>query len=306
MSTDVRLFEVAPRDGLQNEDAILSTHDKLALVDGLVRAGYRDIEVTSFVRATYIPQLADAEALIRALPKVDGVRYWCLVPNMRGLERALSAGVTHVATFLSSSETHNRKNLNRTVRESLDGLRSVIATAQAEDVQVRAYISTVFGCVYEGEIPIERTEDIASELLSAGANELALGDTAGMGHPALVKDSLAHLQNAGFDLNQISLHFHDTLGTALANVYAAYEVGARAFDGAVSGTGGCPYAPGAAGNVASQDMVNLFNRLGVHTGIDLEVLSETGQFLEDALGHPLPGRYHAYWQGREARKIRSA
>ncbi len=302
----VRLFEVAPRDGLQNEETILSTQDKLALIDGLIRSGYRDIEVTSFVRPRYIPPLADAEALISGLPDLEGVRYWSLVPNRRGLERALTAGVRNVATFLSSSETHNRKNVNRTVRESLDELREVIATAKAEGVEVRAYISTVFGCVYEGEIPIERTEDIALELLGAGADHLALGDTAGMGHPALVKSSLAHLQRKGIGLDRISLHFHDTLGTALANVYAAYEVGARAFDGAVSGTGGCPYAPGAAGNVASQDMVNLFDRLGVETGIDLEVLSETGQFLEDVLGHPLPGRYHAYWQGREARKIRSS
>ena len=304
--SSVRLFEVAPRDGLQNEEAVLSTDDKLVLIDGLIRAGYKDIEATSFVRASYIPQLADADELMRRLPKVEGVRYWCLVPNMRGLERAIDAGATHIATFLSSSETHNRKNVNRTVRESLDGVKAVIGTARSHGLQVRAYISTVFGCVYEGEIPIERTEFIAAELIAAGAHHLALGDTAGMGHPELVKSSLAHLQAEGIALDQISLHFHDTLGTALANVYAAYEVGARAFDGSVSGTGGCPYAPGAAGNVASQDMVNLFDRLGVHTGIDLEVLSQTGQFLEEVLGHPLPGRYHAYWQGREARKIRSA
>jgi len=302
----VRLFEVAPRDGLQNEDAILSTEDKLTLIEGLVRAGYRDIEATSFVRPSAIPQLADAAEVIRGLPPVPGVRYWSLVPNMRGFERALAAGVTHVATFLSSSETHNQKNLNRTVRQSLDGIGEVIAAARAEKVEVRAYISTVFGCVYEGEIPLSRTKAIATELLDYGADHLALGDTAGMGHPALVKECLSDLTGHGVPMDKISLHFHDTLGTALANVYAAYEVGARAFDGSASGTGGCPYAPGAAGNVASQDMVNLFDRLGVDTGVDLEILCETGQFLEDALGHPLPGRYHAYWQGREARRIGSA
>jgi hydroxymethylglutaryl-CoA lyase len=299
------LFEVAPRDGLQNEATLLSTDEKLALIDGLVRSGFQDIEVTSFVRPSSIPQLADASEVIQRLPARDSVRYWSLVPNMRGLERALEAGVTHVATFLSSSETHNQKNVNRSVRESLDGLREVIDTARSENVEVRAYISTVFGCVYEGEIPLSRTQTIASELLSFGANYLALGDTAGMGHPRLVEACLGALEGQGIGLDRLSLHFHDTLGTALANVYAAFQCGARAFDGSVSGTGGCPYAPGAAGNVASQDMVNLFERLGVDTGIDLAVLSETGQFLEDALGHPLPGRYHAYWQGREARRIRS-
>jgi len=299
------LFEVAPRDGLQNEATRLSTDAKVELIAGLVRAGFRDIEATSFVHPSAIPQLADAEALIRRLPRDDGVRYWCLVPNLRGLERAVSAGVTHVATFLSSSETHNRKNVNRTVRQSLDGLKAVISAARSENIAVRAYISTVFGCVYEGEIPLERTLKIANELLSFGADHLALGDTAGMGHPALVRACLSGLESEGIGLDRISLHFHDTLGTALANVYAAYEVGARAFDGSTSGTGGCPYAPGAAGNVASQDMVNLFHRLGVDTGVDLERLCETGQFLEDALGHPLPGRYHAYWQGREARRTGS-
>lgn len=301
MAESVRLYEVVLRDGLQNEAAVLPTAAKIDIARRLVQAGFKDIEVTSFVRPRWIPQLADAADVVRGLPEAPGVRYWALVPNQVGLDRALEVGIGHVATFLSASETHNQKNVNRTVRESLEGLRRVVQTAKSEGLSVRSYVSTVFGCEYEGDVPVERSLDLATQLLDAGADEIALGDTTGMGHPAQVIEVLSRFVDAGIPLNRIALHFHDTRGTALANVWAAWTFGVRSFDGSVSGVGGCPYAPGAAGNACTQDMLYVFDRMGVHTGVDLEATCAVGDRLEDLLGRPLPGRYHRYWQGARKR-----
>ena len=307
MTAAVRIHEVCLRDGLQNEAEVVPTQDKLRILNGLVEAGFTDIEVTSFVRPRWVPQLADASELIAQLPQVEGVRYWALVPNQRGLERALESGIGHICTFLSASETHNRKNVNRTVRESLASLTEVIHTAKSEGLQVRGYISTVFGCPYEGDVDPHRTIDLAHRRLETGADYIALGATTGRGHPEQVKAILGLLTADGIPMEKLALHFHDTRGTALANVYAAWQMGARHFDGSISGVGGCPYAPGAAGNVCTQDLLHVFDRMDVRSGADLERACEVGQTLEEVLGRTLPGRYHQYWQGkRERRQARSA
>ena len=299
-SDAVRIYEVSPRDGLQNELSVVRTEDKVALITRLADAGLRDIEVTSFVRPQWIPQLSDAAEVLAQLPRREGVRYWALVPNLRGLERAIETGVGCVATVLSASETHNKKNLNRTRRESLAGLREVIALARAEELQVRGYISTVFGCPYEGPVPIAETVRLSLELLEAGAHELALGDTTGMGNPAQVIAVVEALRAAGVPLSAIGLHMHDTRGSALANVLAGYQVGVRTFDGSVAGVGGCPYAPGASGNAASDDLVHMFEAMGADTGVELDAMAEAGVFLAEALGRDLPGRYHRFHLGARA------
>ncbi|MEN0064361.1 MAG: hydroxymethylglutaryl-CoA lyase [Myxococcota bacterium] len=313
---DVRLYEVCLRDGLQNEEVVLSTEQKVAIAAALVQAGFKDIEVTSFVRPRWVPQLADAAEVVRQLPAAEGVRYWALVPNVVGLDRALESGIQHIATFLSASETHNRKNVNRTVKESLAGLHKVIPQAKSEGLAVRSYISTAFGCPFEGAVDPERVLAIAQDLLDEGADTIALGDTTGMGHPTQVEEILQRFVDAGIELDQIALHFHDTRGTALANVAAAWRFGARQFDGSVSGVGGCPYAPGAAGNATTQDLIHFFERLegkqevpegmGPRTGVDLEAVSLIGLELEEALGRPLTGRYHEFWKGHRDRQQRSA
>jgi hydroxymethylglutaryl-CoA lyase len=296
----VNIYEVSPRDGLQNEPTILSTDEKVALIEGLVSAGVKDIEVTSFVRPSWIPQLADAAELVARLPAVEDVRYWGLIPNRRGLERAIDCGLTHVATFLSASETHNQKNLNRTQRETLAAQGEVIRSAKAEGLTVRAYISTVFGCPYEGDVSMAKTSQLAATLMDAGADIVVLGDTIGMAHPNLVRDTIEHVASSGIPLERTALHMHDTRGTAVANVVAGLQAGIRTFDGAIAGVGGCPYAPGAAGNAATEDLIAVLEAMGWHTGVDLAVASETGAFLASALGRDLPGRMHqVYLANRE-------
>ena len=303
----IRVYEVTPRDGLQNEPTVVPTEAKVELVQRLVAAGYTDIEVTSFVRPSWIPQLADGPAVFQQLPPPpDGVRYWALIPNRRGLERALDCGVGHVATFMSASETHNRKNLNRTRRESLAGLEAVIGEACAEGLTVRAYLSTVFGCPYEGDVDPASTVELAATLRRFGASEIALGDTTGMGNPAQVQRIVAMMVDAGIPVSSLSLHMHDTRGTALANYLAGYQAGIRVFDGSTAGVGGCPYAPGAAGNAASEDLVHMFEAMGVQTNVDLEKASAAGVFLAGVLGRELSGRYHRYHLGATARKADKA
>jgi hydroxymethylglutaryl-CoA lyase len=306
MSDRVRIHEVSLRDGLQNEPDVVPTATKLQHLDRLLAAGFTDIEVTSFVRPRWVPQLADAADVARSLPEAPGVRFWALVPNPVGLDRALDAQMRHVATILSASETHNQKNVNRTVAESMAGLRQVIRTAVAEGVTVRAYVSTVFGCPYEGPVDPRRTLDLALELLALGAEEIALGDTIGAGTPRQVREILGFLVDGGLPLERTACHFHDTRGTALLNAWVAYEFGVRTFDGSVGGVGGCPYAPGAAGNVASEDLAYLFQESGVETGIDLESACLAGEFMENVLGRRLPGRYLHNWQGQRERAARRA
>ena len=303
----VRIYEVSPRDGLQNESVVVPASDKVELIRRLESAGVSDIEVTSFVKPSWIPQLADAREVIASLhtlasdPTLDSdVRFWALIPNRRGLERSIDSGVKHIATFMSASETHNKKNLNRTRRESLAGLADVIGTAKDSDQTVRAYLSTVFGCPYEGHVPVENTVQMALELMSHGADEIALGDTTGMGHPGQVLEVIDALTSAGIPVERIALHMHDTRGTALANVLAGFQAGVRTFDGSVAGVGGCPYAPGASGNAASDDLVHLFEAMGETTGIDIQALASAGVFLSERLGRKLPGRYHRYHLGSSA------
>lgn len=295
MADAVRLFEVSLRDGLQNESAVVSTETKLRVLHALVAAGLRDIEVTSFVRPDLLPQLADASAVVAGLPVGTEARFWALVPNLRGFERALAAGVRCVSTVLSASESHNQRNVNATVRESLQGLRRVVADARVEGLAVRSYVSTAFGCPYEGDVDPSRVVDLALALREAGAHEIALGDTVGVGTPRQVVGLVERLVDAGLPIDALALHLHDTLGMAAANAWAAFEVGVRAFDGAVAGVGGCPYAAGAAGNACTQDLAYLFGRAGVATGVDLPLLGMAGALLEVALGRELPGRVHR-WQ----------
>lgn len=295
---DVQIFEVSPRDGLQNEATFVATEDKVAHIERLVAAGVTDIEVTSFVRPRWIPALADAEAVVERLPMVEGVRYWGLVPNQRGFDRARSSGISNICTFLSSSETHNAKNVNRTINESVSAVSRVIRSAADEGLGVRAYISTVFGCPYEGDVSVEAPLRIAQSMFDAGADVVVLGDTTGMALPGQVRRVLGRFADAGVDLGRVALHAHDTRGTALVNVFAAYQAGIRRFDGSVGGIGGCPYAPGASGNAATEDLVYLFHGLGLSTGVGLDELAATATEMEAILGRALPGRFLAWWKGQ--------
>lgn len=299
--SSVRIYEVSPRDGLQNEAAVVPTAGKAGLIARLVAAGVADVEVTSFVRPRWIPQLADAAELVAMLPRDTDARFWGLVPNRVGLERALESGIGGIATFMSASETHNKKNVNRTVRESLAGIEEVLGVAKEEGLRTRGYISTVFGCPYEGDVAVEASLAIAQRLLAAGADEIVLGDTTGMGTPLQVERTIAAMVDGGIPLDQLAVHFHDTRGTALANALTAWRVGIGTFDASVAGIGGCPYAPGAAGNLATEDLAYMFEQMGVATGIDLDALAEAGHYAAELLGRELPGRYHQYHRGAARR-----
>jgi len=288
---EVLICEVGPRDGLQNEPETLPTAVKRELVERLVRTGLRRIEITSFVSPRWIPQLADGEALAASLARPDGVVYSALVPNARGYERFSGVGGLGVAAvFASASETHNRKNVNRSIAAQLEEIRLVSERAHADGVRVRAYVSTVCGCPYEGEVALRAVVELAERLLDLGADEISLGDTIGIGHPRQVRELVAAVA-AEIPLDRVALHMHDTYGRALANVQAGYEAGVRAFDASLGGLGGCPYAPGASGNVATEDVLDLFERAGVRTGVELDALVDTTQWLQDEiLRRPLPGR----------------
>jgi len=294
MGQTLRLYEVSLRDGLQNEPMTVSTADKLAHLHALVAAGFKDIEVTSFVRPDWIPQLQDAAEMIAGLPSADGVRFWALIPNVRGLERALEADVRHVATFISASESHNLKNVNRSVEASMEGLAKVIPQAKAAGCRVRSYVSTAFGCPFEGTTDPVRVVEMAVRLRALGADTIALGDTIGSGHPDQVRALIAALVASGVPIEAIAVHLHDTRGTALANAYAAWQAGVRELDGAIGGIGGCPYAPGAAGNAASEDLAQMFAAMGVETGVDLGVACAAAARMSQVLGRELPGRYYRY------------
>jgi len=298
------IYEVGPRDGLQNEPETVATEHKLALIDGLARAGLRRIEVGSFVSPKWIPQLADAEALTAALPPHPGVRYSALVPNLKGYERlrAAGGGVSVAAVFLSASETHNRKNVNCSIAEGLERVAPVAERARADGLGLRAYVSTVCGCPYEGEVAPAAVVSLTRRLLELGATEISLGDTIGVGHPRQVQ-ALVRAVAGEAPLERIALHLHDTFGRALANVQAGYEAGVRTFDASLGGLGGCPYAPGASGNVATEDVVDLFERAGIATGIDQGRLVDTTHWLEqDVLKRPLPGRVYRARLGERRRR----
>ncbi len=288
----VSVYEVSPRDGLQNEKATVPLGDKLRLIEALAAAGLRRIEATSFVSPKWIPQLADADDVARAvMARPSDITYSALVPNARGLERARSAGMKEIAVFISASETHNQKNVNKSIKDTLAAFEDTIGPARAAGMRVRGYLSTVWGCPYEGEVDPKRVLEITKQLLAMGCYQIALSDTIGVGTPRQTKNIVA-MALAEVPQEAVALHMHDTRGTALANILAALEMGIRNFDASVGGLGGCPYAPGAAGNVATEDLVYMLDGMGIETGVDLGRLVEAGRVAESIVGRPLPGKVH--------------
>ena len=291
LPTRVSVYEMSPRDGLQNESAQVATHAKVRLVDALVDAGISRIEVGSFVAPKWVPQMADADEVCRMIDRRPGVTYAGLCPNARGLERALAAKVDEIAVFVSASETHNSKNVNKTIAQTLNAFESVIGPAVEHGLRVRGYVSTMWGCPYEGDVDPRRGLGLAKHLLGAGCYQVSLGDTIGVGTPVQTQQIL-DLFTADLRVEQIALHLHDTRGTALANVLVGLQAGITTFDASVAGLGGCPYAPGAAGNLATEDLVYTLHGMGIETGIDLDKLWQAGQVAEAIVGRELPGKVH--------------
>ncbi|HEY9253783.1 MAG TPA: hydroxymethylglutaryl-CoA lyase [Stenotrophomonas sp.] len=283
MSDFVRVVEVGPRDGLQNEKTQVATADKIALVDRLSATGLRTIEATSFVSPRWVPQLADAAEVFAGIQRRPGVAYPVLVPNEQGYERALAAGVSEVAVFTAASEAFNRANTNAGIDESIERFRPILARAAQEGIKVRGYVSTVLGCPYQGQVPVAAVVDVARRLHTLGCYEISLGDTIGVGTPSQARRMLAAVAGE-VPMAALAVHFHDTYGQALANIAACLEQGVRVVDSAVSGAGGCPYARGASGNVASEDVVYMLHGMGIDTGIDLQALAATGRWLAGLLG----------------------
>jgi hydroxymethylglutaryl-CoA lyase len=287
----VSVYEVGPRDGLQNEPASVTTVNKLRLIESLAASGLTRIEATSFVAPRWIPQLADADDLARLLRPIDGVTYSALCPNARGLERARGARIPEIAVFISASETHNRRNVNKSTAETLELFRSFVPDAVALGMRVRGYVSTTWGCPYEGEIDPRRALAIARELVQMGCYQISLGDTIGVGTPLQTKRIL-DIMLAELTAPQLALHMHDTRGQALANVVVGLEKGIRTFDAAIGGLGGCPFAPGATGNLATEDLVYMLDGMGIATGVNLAKLWHAGKIAEAMVHRPLPGRVH--------------
>jgi hydroxymethylglutaryl-CoA lyase len=285
--TDVRVYEVGPRDGLQNEADPIPTDAKVRFIQLLADAGLREIEATSFVSPRAIPQLADADELMARLERRPGVRYPVLVPNERGLARAEAAGADAICVFTAASEAFTAHNINMTIAESIDAFRPVIARAREHGWWTRGYVSTAFGCPYQGEVGEAAVVGVARQLVELGVDELSIGDTIGVAVPADVHRVVGALTKAGIGTERLAMHFHDTRGTALANVAAALELGVRCFDASTGGTGGCPYAPGAAGNLATEDLVYLLDRQGMSHGVDLDRLLAAARHISDTLGRPL-------------------
>lgn len=286
----VSIVEVGPRDGLQNEQSLITTADKIAFIDQLTAAGHRVIEVAAFVSPKWVPQMADASEVLAGITRRDGMRYTALVPNRAGLTRAMAAGVTEVAIFAAASETFSQRNLNQSIEASLVTYADVCREALAAGLRVRGYLSTCFGCPYEGAVAPTQVAAIARRLFDLGVFEIAISDTIGVAHPGQVPQVLDAVA-ASVPLAQVALHFHDTRGTALANVLAGLDYGVTTFDSAAGGLGGCPFAPGAAGNLATEDLLYMLNGLGAETGVDLSRVATASQFIQTCLGHRLPSRY---------------
>src|SRR5215213_3706347 len=292
----VRIREVGPRDGFQNEPEVIDTADKVALIDCLARTGVRRLEVTSFVRPDVIPQLADAEQVLRAIERAGDVSYTVLMPNERGLERGLALMeeegqrlFDEVNLFLSASETHNRKNVNRSIEESLSGLERVVARAREAGLRCEGVISVSFGCPYEGHVPPERVFDIAARLRAAGCAEIAFGDTTGMANPRQVGEFFPAARERLGDDVELTAHFHNTRGQGLANVVAALGAGVRSFESSFGELGGCPVPKGATGNIATEDLVSMLHEMGYQTGVDLGSLLDAAREVQAVLGRPLTG-----------------
>ena len=291
LPSKVSVYEVSPRDGLQNESAQVATHAKVRLIEALVDAGVRRLEVGSFVAPKWVPQMADADEVCRMIGRRQGVTYACLCPNARGLQRAIAANIDEIAVFVSASETHNLKNVNKTAAQTLKAFEPVIGPAVERGITVRGYVSTMWGCPYEGDVDPARGLTLAKHLLDAGCYQVSLGDTIGVGTP-IQTQRIVELFAKDIPLEKIALHLHDTRGTALANVLAGLQMGITTFDASVAGLGGCPYAPGAAGNLATEDLVYTLHGMGIETGIDLEKLWQAGQVAEAIVGRDLPGKVH--------------
>ncbi|HEY8340407.1 MAG TPA: hydroxymethylglutaryl-CoA lyase [Egibacteraceae bacterium] len=286
----VEIYEVGPRDGLQNEQTAVPTATKVELIRRLVAAGLRIVEATSFVSPRWVPQLGDAAEVMAALDRVEGVRHPVLVPNERGLERALAAGVDEIAVFASATESFAQRNLNRSVDESLAMFAPVVSGARAAGLRVRGYLSMCFGDPWEGPVPVSRVVDVGTRLLELGCDELALGDTIGTGTPGHVQAVIAALGDAGVGPERLGVHFHDTYGQALANTYAALQAGVTVVDASAGGLGGCPFARSATGNLATEDLVWFLTGLGIDTGVDLDALVATSVWMAEQLGRPSPSR----------------
>lgn len=287
----VSVYEVSPRDGLQNESAPIPLEAKVRLVDALVACGLERIELTSFVSPRWVPQLADAEQLVGTVHRPGGVTFSALCPNAKGFERAKSAKLEEIAVFLSASETHNKKNTNKSIEQSLEVFSEVVPPALQAGMRVRGYVSTVWGCPYEGRVDPKQSLSISKKLLDLGCYQVSLGDTIGVGTPVQTRE-ICQLFLSELPAEKLALHLHDTRGTALANALVGLELGMRDFDASVAGLGGCPYAPGAAGNLATEDLVYMLHGMGIETGIDLEGLVEAGRVAEAVVGRRLPGKVH--------------
>jgi hydroxymethylglutaryl-CoA lyase len=279
----VRIVEVGPRDGLQNEKQLVSTATKLELIARLGACGLKTIEATAFVSPKWVPQMADSAEVMRGLQRRNGVAYPVLVPNLKGFEAALAAGATEIAVFGAASEAFSQKNINCSIAESLDRFRPVVASAQAANIKVRGYVSCVLGCPYQGAVQPDAVADVATALFEMGCYEVSLGDTIGVGTPGTTRDMIEAVARR-VPMDKLAGHFHDTFGMAIANICAALEMGVAVFDSSVAGLGGCPYAAGASGNVATEDVVWLMRGLGIETGIDLVALAETGEWISHRLG----------------------
>ena len=285
----VEIVEVGPRDGLQNESSWVPTEIKIELIDKLAQSGIKTIEAASFVSPKWIPQMKDSSEVMDGIPKKPGVRYPVLTPNMKGLERALQAGAEEVAVFAAASEAFSQKNINCSISESIERFRPLIDEAIAAGITVRGYISCVMGCPYQGKVDTEKVADLAETMSNMGCREISLGDTIGIGTP-LQAQNLVKTVSQCVPLDQIALHFHDTRGQALANLYACLELGISVIDSSVAGLGGCPYAKGASGNVATEDVLYMLDGMGIKTGIDAEKLLDAVQFISKSLDRPPQSR----------------
>jgi hydroxymethylglutaryl-CoA lyase len=300
----IRIHEAGARDGLQNEADVVPTATKLELLARIAAAGIRSMDATSFVSPKWIPQLADADELAARLELRPGVSYMALVPNMAGYERFAKSRFDVVGFFASASESHNQSNVNRPIAEHLERFKPVVERVKADGKRLRCYLSTVCGCPFEGDVPVAQVMRVTRQLIALGADEISFGDTIGVGVPRQVRELVRALAGE-IPLERVSLHFHDTYGRALANVAVGYEEGVRAFDSSLGGLGGCPYAPGASGNVATEDVVDLFERSGVATGVDLDALVDVTDWMaRDVLKRPLPGRVYRAVLGGRSRKAR--
>src|SRR5882724_4488726 len=300
-----RMVEVGPRDGLQNEAEIVPTAVKIALIDKLSATGLATVEATSFVSAKWVPQMADGAEVMAGIARRSGTSYPVLVPNMRGFERALAAGAKEVAIFAAASESFSRRNINCSIAESLERFQPVMAAATAAGVKVRGYISCVLGCPYEGTVAPAKVADVSARLAEMGCYEISLGDTIGVGTPGKAAEMIETVA-ARVPRERLAVHFHDTYGQALANLLAALEGGITVVDSSVAGLGGCPYAPGAAGNVASEDVLYMLEGLGIETGVDLDKLAEAGQFICAALGRAPASKVALALVGKRKRKEAAA